>query len=149
MTDRTRHYIKLIDMVTGRGHMDINRISGCVRETRRVRSSGPRCAADAVASTAHATHPWLRVRGGGTGRGHALLDRGRNALVPSACVNPRDGRLSSLVPTLCRPLRLLCACFTRGARRYIPGKIVFFLMQVCKAGISQERKIWLTRHGER
>lgn len=33
---------------------------------------------------------------------------------------------------------------------YIPGKIVFFLMQVCKAGMatSQSRKIWLTRHGE-
>mmetsp|Transcript_6882 Transcript_6882/g.17136 ORF Transcript_6882/g.17136 Transcript_6882/m.17136 type:complete len:656 (-) Transcript_6882:490-2457(-) len=59
LEDRTRHYIKLIDMVTGRGHMDINRISG-----------------------------------------------------------------------------------------YIPGKIVFFLMQVCKAGMAQQRKIWLTRHGE-
>ncbi|WIA42087.1 hypothetical protein OEZ86_009363 [Tetradesmus obliquus] len=33
---------------------------------------------------------------------------------------------------------------------YIPGKIVFFLMQVCKAGMTagQSRKIWLTRHGE-
>ena len=33
---------------------------------------------------------------------------------------------------------------------YIPGKIVFFLMQVCKAGMAagQSRKIWLTRHGE-
>eukprot|EP00877_Chromochloris_zofingiensis_P010699 jgi/Chrzof1/5883/Cz16g19090.t1_FBP3A[v5.2] len=33
---------------------------------------------------------------------------------------------------------------------YIPGKIVFFLMQVCKAGmtVGQSRKIWLTRHGE-
>ncbi|KXZ48046.1 hypothetical protein GPECTOR_30g141 [Gonium pectorale] len=59
ISDRTMHYIKLIDMVTGRGHMDINRISG-----------------------------------------------------------------------------------------YIPGKIVFFLMQVCKAGLSSARKILLTRHGE-
>lgn len=59
ITDRNLHYIKLINMVTGRGYMDINRISG-----------------------------------------------------------------------------------------YIPGKIVFFLMQVCKAGITQARKIWLTRHGE-
>ena len=25
-----RHYIKLIDMVTGRGHMDVNRISGYI-----------------------------------------------------------------------------------------------------------------------
>ncbi|KIY93214.1 6-phosphofructo-2-kinase/fructose-2,6-biphosphatase 2 [Monoraphidium neglectum] len=33
---------------------------------------------------------------------------------------------------------------------YIPGKIVFFLMQICKAGMAagQSRKIWLTRHGE-
>ena len=31
---------------------------------------------------------------------------------------------------------------------YIPGKIVFFLMQVCKAGVARMRKIWLTRHGE-
>ena len=31
---------------------------------------------------------------------------------------------------------------------YLPGKIVFFLMQVCKAGMGQKRKIWLTRHGE-
>ena len=31
---------------------------------------------------------------------------------------------------------------------YIPGKIVFFLMQVCKAGVARVRKIWLTRHGE-
>lgn len=59
INNRNLHYIKLIDMVTGRGHMDINRISG-----------------------------------------------------------------------------------------YIPGKIVFFLMQVCKAGMAQARKIWLTRHGE-
>lgn len=28
ITDRDMHYIKLIDMVTGRGHMDVNRISG-------------------------------------------------------------------------------------------------------------------------
>ena len=59
ITDRSLHYIKLIDMVTGRGYMDVNRISG-----------------------------------------------------------------------------------------YIPGKIVFFLMQVCKAGVARVRKIWLTRHGE-
>lgn len=31
---------------------------------------------------------------------------------------------------------------------YIPGKIVFFLMQVCRSGLTNERKIWLTRHGE-
>jgi 6-phosphofructo-2-kinase/fructose-2,6-biphosphatase len=30
MTDRTMHYVKLIDMVTGRGHMDVNRISGYI-----------------------------------------------------------------------------------------------------------------------
>jgi hypothetical protein len=30
ITDRTCHYIKLIDMVTGRGHMDVNRISGYI-----------------------------------------------------------------------------------------------------------------------
>ncbi|RMZ52666.1 hypothetical protein APUTEX25_000785, partial [Auxenochlorella protothecoides] len=30
---------------------------------------------------------------------------------------------------------------------YIPGKMVFFLMQVCK-GLGQRRRIWLTRHGE-
>ncbi|KAK9918087.1 hypothetical protein WJX75_001099 [Coccomyxa subellipsoidea] len=59
ITDRNMHYIKLIDMVTGRGYMDVNRISG-----------------------------------------------------------------------------------------YIPGKMVFFLMQVCKAGVARMRKIWLTRHGE-
>ncbi|GAX82741.1 hypothetical protein CEUSTIGMA_g10167.t1 [Chlamydomonas eustigma] len=59
ITDRSFHYIKLIDMVTGRGYMDINRISG-----------------------------------------------------------------------------------------YIPGKLVFFLMQVCRAGLGNARKIWLTRHGE-
>uniref|UniRef100_A0A7R9VHD7 6-phosphofructo-2-kinase domain-containing protein n=1 Tax=Chlamydomonas euryale TaxID=1486919 RepID=A0A7R9VHD7_9CHLO len=59
LSDRNVHYIKLIDMVTGRGHMDVNRISG-----------------------------------------------------------------------------------------YIAGKIVFFLMQICKAGMAQSRKIWLTRHGE-
>ncbi|GFR52044.1 hypothetical protein Agub_g14563 [Astrephomene gubernaculifera] len=59
ISDRSMHYIKLIDMVTGRGHMDINRISG-----------------------------------------------------------------------------------------YLPGKIVFFLMQVCKAGMTSARKIWFTRHGE-
>ncbi|KAG1663909.1 hypothetical protein FOA52_002672 [Chlamydomonas sp. UWO 241] len=59
LVDRNVHYIKLIDMVTGRGYMDVNRISG-----------------------------------------------------------------------------------------YIPGKIVFFLMQICKAGMAQSRKIWLTRHGE-
>ncbi|BDA46799.1 6-phosphofructo-2-kinase/fructose-2,6-bisphosphatase 4 [Coccomyxa sp. Obi] len=59
ITDRNLHYIKLIDMVTGRGYMDVNRISG-----------------------------------------------------------------------------------------YIPGKMVFFLMQVCKAGVARMRKIWLTRHGE-
>ncbi|KAG2485295.1 hypothetical protein HYH03_015969 [Edaphochlamys debaryana] len=57
--NRNIHYIKLIDMVTGRGHMDVNRISG-----------------------------------------------------------------------------------------YLPGKIVFFLMQVCKAGMAQARRIWLTRHGQ-
>jgi hypothetical protein len=57
--DRTLHYIKLIDMVTGRGYMDVNRISG-----------------------------------------------------------------------------------------YLPGKMVFFLMQVCRAGVGRPRKIWLTRHGE-
>ncbi|KAK9833381.1 hypothetical protein WJX81_000334 [Elliptochloris bilobata] len=59
ITDRNLHYIKLIDMVTGRGYMDVNRISG-----------------------------------------------------------------------------------------YIPGKMVFFLMQVCKSGVTRLRKIWLTRHGE-
>ncbi|EFJ46141.1 hypothetical protein VOLCADRAFT_105711 [Volvox carteri f. nagariensis] len=59
INDRNLHYIKLIDMVTGRGHMDINRISG-----------------------------------------------------------------------------------------YLPGKIVFFLMQICKAGMTSVRKIWLSRHGE-
>lgn len=59
ISDRRHHYIKLIDMVTGRGHLDVNRISG-----------------------------------------------------------------------------------------YISGKIVFFLMQICKAGMMQSRKIWLTRHGE-
>ncbi|KAF6255112.1 6-phosphofructo-2-kinase-domain-containing protein [Scenedesmus sp. NREL 46B-D3] len=60
--DRNMHYIKLTDMVTGRGHIDINRISG-----------------------------------------------------------------------------------------YLPGKIVFFLMQVrrvCKSGMTNARRIWLTRHGE-
>ncbi|PSC70832.1 6-phosphofructo-2-kinase fructose-2,6-bisphosphatase-like isoform X2 [Micractinium conductrix] len=57
--DRALHYIKLIDMVTGRGYMDVNRISG-----------------------------------------------------------------------------------------YLPGKMVFFLMQVCRAGVGRPRKIWLTRHGE-
>ena len=31
---------------------------------------------------------------------------------------------------------------------YIPGKIVTFLMQVCKSGMASTRKIWLTRHGE-
>ncbi len=30
LDDRTFHYIKLIDMVTGRGYMDINRISGYI-----------------------------------------------------------------------------------------------------------------------
>jgi 6-phosphofructo-2-kinase / fructose-2,6-biphosphatase 3 len=30
ITDRTMHYVKLIDMVTGRGHMDVNRISGYI-----------------------------------------------------------------------------------------------------------------------
>lgn len=30
ITDRTLHYVKLIDMVTGRGHMDVNRISGYI-----------------------------------------------------------------------------------------------------------------------
>mmetsp|Transcript_33362 Transcript_33362/g.94519 ORF Transcript_33362/g.94519 Transcript_33362/m.94519 type:complete len:475 (-) Transcript_33362:36-1460(-) len=59
ITDRNIHYIKMINMVTGRGHMDINRISG-----------------------------------------------------------------------------------------YIPGKIVFYLMQVCKIGMTRTRKIWLSRHGE-
>ncbi|GIL90017.1 hypothetical protein Vretifemale_17742 [Volvox reticuliferus] len=59
INDRNLHYIKLIDMVTGRGYMDINRISG-----------------------------------------------------------------------------------------YLPGKIVFFLMQICKAGMTSVRKIWLSRHGE-
>ncbi|KAG2451906.1 hypothetical protein HYH02_003681 [Chlamydomonas schloesseri] len=59
IANRNIHYIKLIDMVTGRGHMDVNRISG-----------------------------------------------------------------------------------------YLPGKIVFFLMQVCKAGMAQARRIWLTRHGQ-
>ncbi|MEW5299781.1 MAG: hypothetical protein WDW36_002760 [Sanguina aurantia] len=58
ISNRNLHYIKLIDMVTGRGHMDVNRISG-----------------------------------------------------------------------------------------YLGGKIVFFLMQVCKAGMANSRKIWLTPHG--
>ncbi|CAG9464718.1 unnamed protein product [Pedinophyceae sp. YPF-701] len=31
---------------------------------------------------------------------------------------------------------------------YIPGKIVFFLMQICKSGLAKPRKIWLSRHGE-
>ena len=31
---------------------------------------------------------------------------------------------------------------------YIPGKIVFFLMQVCRSGLNANRRIWLTRHGE-
>ena len=31
---------------------------------------------------------------------------------------------------------------------YIPGKIVFFLMQVCRSGLNGNRRIWLTRHGE-
>jgi len=30
ITDRSMHYVKLIDMVTGRGHMDVNRISGYI-----------------------------------------------------------------------------------------------------------------------
>ena len=30
ITDRSLHYVKLIDMVTGRGHMDVNRISGYI-----------------------------------------------------------------------------------------------------------------------
>ncbi|CAD7703452.1 unnamed protein product [Ostreobium quekettii] len=59
ISDRNIHYIKLIDMVTGRGHMDVNRISG-----------------------------------------------------------------------------------------YLPGKIVFFLMQVCRVGIGKRRKLWFSRHGE-
>ncbi len=28
LTDRSQHWIKLINMVTGRGHMDVNRVSG-------------------------------------------------------------------------------------------------------------------------
>jgi hypothetical protein len=28
IADRSLHYVKLIDMTSGRGHMDINRISG-------------------------------------------------------------------------------------------------------------------------
>ncbi|PNW72565.1 hypothetical protein CHLRE_16g691888v5 [Chlamydomonas reinhardtii] len=59
IADRNLHYIKLTDMVTGRGYMDINRISG-----------------------------------------------------------------------------------------YLPGKIVFFLMQVARPGLTSVRKIFLTRHGE-
>lgn len=31
---------------------------------------------------------------------------------------------------------------------YIPGKLVFFLMQICKHGLAKPRKIWLSRHGE-
>lgn len=31
---------------------------------------------------------------------------------------------------------------------YIPGKIVFFLMQICRSGLTSNRRIWLTRHGE-
>ncbi|KIY91296.1 6-phosphofructo-2-kinase, partial [Monoraphidium neglectum] len=31
---------------------------------------------------------------------------------------------------------------------YIPGKIVCYLMNVCKSGLARTRKIWLTRHGE-
>ena len=30
---------------------------------------------------------------------------------------------------------------------YIPGKMVFYLMQICKA-LGRSRKIWLTRHGQ-
>ncbi|KDD72310.1 6-phosphofructo-2-kinase, partial [Helicosporidium sp. ATCC 50920] len=58
IANRSIHYIKLIDMVTGRGHMDVNRISG-----------------------------------------------------------------------------------------YLPGKMVMYLMQICRA-LGQRRRIWLTRHGE-
>lgn len=58
ISDRSLHYVKLINMVTGRGYMDVNRISG-----------------------------------------------------------------------------------------YLPGKMVFFLMQICKA-LGRARRIWLTRHGE-
>ncbi|KAI8473607.1 MAG: 6-phosphofructo-2-kinase-domain-containing protein [Monoraphidium minutum] len=59
INDRAAHYIKLTDMTTGAGHIDLNRISG-----------------------------------------------------------------------------------------YIPGKIVCYLMNVCKSGLMRARKIWLTRHGE-
>jgi 6-phosphofructo-2-kinase / fructose-2,6-biphosphatase 3 len=31
---------------------------------------------------------------------------------------------------------------------YIAGKLVFFLMQICKHGLTKPRKIWLSRHGE-
>eukprot|EP00803_Ostreobium_quekettii_P000050 evm.model.scf_2262.2 EVM.evm.TU.scf_2262.2 scf_2262:22211-24712(-) len=31
---------------------------------------------------------------------------------------------------------------------YLPGKIVFFLMQVCRVGIGKRRKLWFSRHGE-
>lgn len=30
ISDRNIHYIKLIDMVTGKGYMDVNRISGYI-----------------------------------------------------------------------------------------------------------------------
>lgn len=30
MADRTAHYVKLIDMTSGAGHMDVNRISGYI-----------------------------------------------------------------------------------------------------------------------
>lgn len=59
LDDRSFHFIKLIDMVTGRGYLDINRISG-----------------------------------------------------------------------------------------YIPGKLVFYLMQINRSGLGNQRRIWLTRHGQ-
>jgi len=31
---------------------------------------------------------------------------------------------------------------------YLPGKIVTFLLQVCKDGLAKPRKLWLSRHGE-
>eukprot|EP00200_Dunaliella_tertiolecta_P015444 CAMPEP_0202422814 /NCGR_PEP_ID=MMETSP1128-20130828/51054_1 /ASSEMBLY_ACC=CAM_ASM_000463 /TAXON_ID=3047 /ORGANISM="Dunaliella tertiolecta, Strain CCMP1320" /LENGTH=624 /DNA_ID=CAMNT_0049030891 /DNA_START=25 /DNA_END=1900 /DNA_ORIENTATION=- len=129
ITDRNLHYIKLIDMITGRAHLDINRISGYI--------------------PGKMVFYLMQVcKAGGTGEscGKAVMDfrkRISNYEEVYEPITDRNLHYIKLIDMITGRAHL----DINRISGYIPGKMVFYLMQVCKAG-GTARKLWLTRHGQ-
>jgi len=118
IADRSVHYIKLIDMC------------------------GARLPPHALGGAGALLGPAV---GGSEGGGHAR--RGRH-LPRSQTPAPLPSPLHPVAPRRRGRVTGRGHMDVNRISGYIPGKIVTFLMQVCKSGMASTRKIWLTRHGE-